>query len=119
MASKFGDNVVNVDYADNADAPPIEVHSPTSITINRIGFTYPITLAITGVDRHRLLMDLTSEIADRLHLNMDSLCISTKDCIVDCKVTIMVHGVKEMVSAIAHISQIPGIESVQQIFPSK
>ena len=119
MASKFGDNVVNVDYADKADAPPIEVHSPTSITINRIGFTYPITLAITGVDRHRLLMDLTSEIADRLHLNMDSLCISTKDCIVDCKVTIMVHGVKEMVSAIAHISQIPGIESVQQIFPSK
>lgn len=115
MASKFGDNVVNVDYADNADAPPIEVHSPTSITINRIGFTYPITLAITGVDRHRLLMDLTSEIADRLHLNMDSLCISTKDCIVDCKVTIMVHGVKEMVSAIAHISQIPGIESVRQI----
>ena len=115
MASKFGDNVVNVDYADKADAPPIEVHSPTSITINRIGFTYPITLAITGVDRHRLLMDLTSEIADRLHLNMDSLCISTKDCIVDCKVTIMVHGVEEMVSAIAHISQIPGIESVRQI----
>lgn len=115
MASKFGDNVVSVNYADNADAPPIEVHSPTSITINRIGFTYPITLAITGVDRHRLLMDLTSEIADRLHLNMDSLCISTKDCIVDCKVTIMVHDVKEMVSAIAHINQIPGIESVRQI----
>ena len=115
MASKFGDNVVSVNYADNAGAPPIEVHSPTSITINRIGFTYPITLAITGVDRHRLLMDLTSEIADRLHLNMDSLCISTKDCIVDCKVTIMVHDVKEMVSAIAHISQIPGIESVRQI----
>lgn len=115
MASKFGDNVVSVNYADNAGAPPIEVHSPTSITINRIGFTYPITLAITGVDRHRLLMDLTSEIADRLHLNMDSLCISTKDCIVDCKVTIMVHDVKEMVSAIAHINQIPGIESVRQI----
>ena len=115
MASKFGDNVVSVNYADNAGAPPIEVHSPTSITINRIGFTYPITLAIIGVDRHRLLMDLTSEIADRLHLNMDSLCISTKDCIVDCKVTIMVHDVKEMVSAIAHINQIPGIESVRQI----
>lgn len=115
MASKFGDNVVSVNYADNAGAPPIEVHSPTSITINRIGFTYPITLAITGVDRHRLLMDLTSEIADRLHLNMDSLCISTKDCIVDCKVTIMIHDVKEMVSAIAHINQIPGIESVRQI----
>jgi GTP pyrophosphokinase len=115
MASKYGDNVVSVNYADNADAPPITTHSPTSVTINRIGFAYPITLAITGVDRHRLLMDLTSEIADKLHLNMDSLSISTKDCIVNCTVTIMIHSIKEMLSAIAHISQIPGIESVHQI----
>ena len=91
----------------------------TSITINRIGFTYPITLEITGVDRHSLLMDLTSEIANRLHLNMDSLCISTVDCIVNCKVVIMVHSVKEMVSAIAHISKIPGIESVRQVMYEK
>lgn len=27
----------------------------------------------------------------------------------------MIHDVKEMVSAIAHINQIPGIESVRQI----
>ena len=115
MASKFGDNVVSINYAESANEPPIVVHSHTSVTINRIGFAYPITLAITGVDRHRLLMDLTSEIADRLHLNMDSLSISTKDCIVNCTVTIMVHSIKEMISAIAHISKIPGIESVHQI----
>ena len=115
LASKFGDNVVSVNYAEDESAPPITVHSPSSITINRIGFSYPITLAITGVDRYRLLMDLTSEIADRLHLNMDSLCINTVDCIVNCKITIMVHSVKEMVSAIAHISKIPGIESVREV----
>lgn len=115
MASKYGDNVVSVNYAENASAPPVMVHTPTSITINRIGFSYPITLSISGVDRPRLLMDLTSEIADKLHLNMDSLCISTKDCIVSCKVTIMIHSVIEMVSAIEQISKIPGIESVKQV----
>lgn len=117
MASKHGDNVVSVDYATEDSAPPIVINSPTSITINRIGFTYPITLHITGVDRYRLLMDLTSEIADRLHLNMDSLCINTKDCIVNCEVIIMVHSVDEMTSAIKHISKIPGVESVRQILP--
>lgn len=115
MASKYGDNVVSVNYADDASAPPVTVHTPSSITINRIGFSYPITLSITGIDRPRLLMDLTSEIADKLHLNMDSLCISTKDCIVTCKVIIMIHSVTEMVSAIAQISKIPGIESVRQV----
>ncbi|MBO5964351.1 MAG: HD domain-containing protein [Bacteroidaceae bacterium] len=59
LASKFGDEVVSVNYAEDASAPPVVVHSPTSSTINRVGFTYPITLAITGVDRHRMLMDLT------------------------------------------------------------
>ena len=117
LASKYGDNVVSVDYATDAETSPIVVNSPTSITINRVGFTYPITLHITGVDRHRMLMDLTSEIADRLHLNMDSLCISTKDCIFNCEVIIMVHSVDEMISAIKHISKIPGVESVRQILP--
>jgi GTP pyrophosphokinase len=115
LASKYGDDVVSVNYAEDPLAPPIVENTHTSITINRIGFSYPIMLEITGVDRHSLLMDLTSEIANRLHLNMDSLCISTVDCIVNCKVVIMVHDVKEMVSAITHIRQIPGIESVRQV----
>ena len=115
LSSKYGDDVVSVNYADDPSAPPIVENTHTSITINRIGFSYPITLEITGVDRHSLLMDLTSEIANRLHLNMNSLCISTVDCIVNCRVVIMVHSVSEMVSAIAHISKIPGIESVRQV----
>ena len=115
LSSKYGDDVVSVNYADDPSSPPIVENTHTSITINRIGFSYPITLEITGVDRHSLLMDLTSEIANRLHLNMDSLCISTVDCIVNCRVVIMVHSVSEMVSAIAHISKIPGIESVRQV----
>lgn len=115
LASKFGDEVVSVNYAEDASAPPVVVHSPTSITINRVGFTYPITLAITGVDRHRMLMDLTSEIADKLNLNMDSLSISTKDCIVECRVTIMIHSIGEMLSAMEQIRLIPGIESVRQV----
>ncbi len=112
LASKYGDNVVSIGYAKDIAEPPIVVHSPTSITINRVGFTYPITLGIKGVDRPRMLMDLTSEIADRLHLNMDSLSISTKDCIFDCTVTIMVHNVQEKTSVIAQLRKLPGVEAV-------
>ncbi len=118
MASKFGDNVVSVNYATDSSAPPIVVHSSTSITINRIGFTYPVTLSIKAVDRPRLLMDLTSEIADGLKLNMDSLSISSADCIANCTVIIMVHNVQEKNSAIARIRELPGVESVIQIAPS-
>ncbi len=117
MASKFGDNVVSVNYATDSSAPPVEVHSSTSITINRIGFTYPVTLSIKAVDRPRLLMDLTSEIADGLKLNMDSLSISSADCIANCTVIIMVHNVQEKNSAIARIRELPGVESVIQTTP--
>lgn len=112
MASKFGDNVVSVDYATDAAAPPVVANSPSSITINRIGFSYPVSLSIKSVDRPRLLMDLTSKIADELKLSMVSLCINTQDCIVDCSVTIMVHSVQEKNSAIAAIRGLQGIEAV-------
>ncbi len=118
MVSKFGDNVVSVNYAKDPSEPPIVVHSPTSITINRLGFSYPVTLHIQAVDRPRLLMDLTQEIADKLMLNMDSLSISSADCIAECTVTIMVHNVQEKNGAIARIRQIPGVESVRQTAPS-
>ncbi len=112
MASKFGDNVVSVDYATDASAPPVVVHTPTSITINRIGFSYPVVLHIRAVDRPRLLMDLASGIADGLKLDMDSLCINTRDCIVDCTVTIMVHSVQQRDSAMDRIRELDGVESV-------
>lgn len=112
MASKFGDNVVSVDYATDPAAPPVTVHSPAYITINRTGFSYPVTLFIKAVDRPHLLMDLTSEIADGLKLNMVSLCINTQDCIVNCTTTIMMHSVQEKKSAIARIRELPGVEAV-------
>lgn len=115
MASKYGDNVVSINYATEASAPPIMEHTPTSITINRIGFIYPVTLSIIGVDRHRLLMDIVSEIADKMKLNIDSLNTITEDCIVKCTLTIMVHNVSEMYDAIEHISNITGIEAVRQV----
>jgi len=112
MASKFGDNVVSVDYATAPAAPPVTVHSPAYITINRTGFSYPVTLSIKAVDRPHLLMDLTSEIADGLKLNMVSLCINTQDCIVNCTTTIMMHSVQEKKSAIARIRELGGVEAV-------
>lgn len=115
MASKYGDNVVSVNYATETSAPPVENNSPTSITINRIGFVYPAKLHIIGVDRHRLLMDIISEIADRMKLNIDSLNTVTEDCIVNCTLIVMVHNVSELHDVIENISKISGIEAVRQV----
>ena len=114
LASKYGDNVISVNYATDASAPPLVENTPTSITINRIGFTYPVTLSITGVDRPGLLIALCRELTDALHLNIDCLNTVTEDCIVRCSVTVMVHTVSEMIDALTHIAAIPGIESVRQ-----
>ena len=114
MASKHGDDVVSVNYADDPDAESIAINSPTSVTINRNGYSYPVTLEIRGVDRYHLLMDLVTEIADNLRLSIDSLNTHTRDNIATCRVTFMVHSVQEMVMAIEKISHIDGIDSVYQ-----
>ena len=114
MASKHGDDVVSVNYADDPDAESIAINSPTSVTINRNGYAYPVTLEIRGVDRYHLLMDLVTEIADNLRLSIDSLNTHTRDNIATCRVTFMVHSVQEMVMAIEKISHIDGIDSVYQ-----
>ncbi len=114
MASKHGDDVVSVNYADDPDAESITINSPTSVTINRNGYAYPVTLEIRGVDRYHLLMDLVTEIADNLRLSIDSLNTHTRDNIATCRVTFMVHSVQEMVMAIEKISHIDGIDSVYQ-----
>ena len=114
MASKHGDDVVSITYSDDPKANSLVVNSPTSVTINRNGYAYPVTLEIRGVDRYHLLMDLVTEIADNLHLSIDSLNTYSRDGIAECRVTFMVHSVQEMVSAIQRLNQIDGVDSVYQ-----
>ena len=114
MASKHGDDVVSVNYSDDPSAESLVINSPTSVTINRNGYAYPVTLEIRGIDRYHLLMDLVTEIADNLHLSIDSLNTFTRDGIAECRVTFMVHSVQEMVTAIQRLNRIEGVDSVWQ-----
>lgn len=115
MASKFGDNVISVNYAEDQNAPSITQDTPTSITINRTGFAYPVTLKIRGIDRYHLLTDLVTTISDQLKLEIDKLNTTTTDNIVECQVTFFVYSVQEMVKAIDYICHIDGVDSVNQI----
>ena len=114
MASKYGDNVISVNYADDQNAPSVVENTKTSITINRNGYAYPVTLHITAVDRYHLLTDLVTTISDQLHLSIDNLHTTTRDCLVDCSVTFLVHSVQEMLSAINRIGLVDGVDSVKQ-----
>lgn len=109
LASKYGDNVVNVDFT--AFGNVIEEEEGK---ICKQGTSYPVTFQIKAVDRYHLLSDLVAEISDSLGLVIDSLHTTTTDCIVDCEVTFMVHSVQELVYAIGRISQLDGVDSVHQ-----
>lgn len=114
MASKHGDDVISITYSDDPKSDSLVINSPTSVTINRTGYAYPVTLEIRGVDRYHLLMDLVTEIADNLHLSIDSLNTFSRDGLAECRVTFMVHSVQEMVAAIQRLNQIEGVDSVYQ-----
>lgn len=95
-ATKLGDNIV--------DAP---FHEDPSMQ-------YPVTLSIKAIDRYHLLIDLIDHIANHLHLSIDSLTTTTRDEIVDCRITFFVHSVRELVMAISHLYNIPGVDEVRE-----
>lgn len=97
LASKFGDNVINAPFAEDPNKQ------------------YPITIAITGIDRYRFLIDVVTKITTDLHLCIDSLETSTHDEIVNLSVTFFVHSVREFVTALQSIAAIPGIDEVRQV----
>ena len=95
QASQLGDNVVNVDFQETPDVQ------------------YPVTVAFRGIDRYHLLMDIIEKISNGLGLSIDSMTTTTKDDIVDCSITFLVHSVKELVFALQSLYEIEGIEEVK------
>ena len=96
-ASAHGDDIVAVDFPEEESV------------------VYPITVAVKGIDRYHLLIDLIDGITNTLHLSIDSLTTVTKDEIVDCKITFFVHSVRELVMSMNHLYSIEGIDEVRQI----
>lgn len=96
LASRMGDGILSEDFKED-------------------GTLYPVTIAVTAVDRYHLFIDLVDSITNQLHLTMDSFNTSTVDSIVTCIITFSVHSFNELQSVMHHISGISGVDSVKRI----
>lgn len=96
LASKQGDNIVNVDFHEEPEKQ------------------YPVTICIKGIDRYHFLIDVVNKITNDLRLSIDSLHTVTHDEIIDLTVTFFVHSVRELVSGMQSLYSIPGVDEVRQ-----
>ena len=97
LATKHGDSVVNVDYAANESK------------------VFSVSVVIRAIDRYHLLIDLIDNITNTLKLSIDSLTTATKDEIVECQITFLVHSVQELNLAIKHLYSIEGVDEVRHL----
>ena len=97
LASRQGDSIVSVDYAEKPD------------------MLYPVSIHILAIDRFHLLFDIINCITNELQLSMDSISTSTTDCIVNCTINFKVHSFVELQTIINHMSAIDGVEEVKRI----
>lgn len=96
LASKQGDNIVNVPFEDEESR------------------VYPVSISIKAVNRYHFLIDVVNKISNELHLSIDSLNTVTNDEIVDMTVVFYVHSVNELLSAMQSIYTIEGIDEVRE-----
>lgn len=96
LASKLGDNIVNVTFEEDQSKE------------------YPVGISIKAIDRYHFLIDVVNKITNDLHLSIDYLTTITRDEIVSLDIVFFVHSVRELVSAMANIYTIPGIEEVRE-----
>lgn len=95
LASKLGDNIVNMGFEESPDK------------------SYPVSISIKGIDRYHFLIDVVNKITNDLGLSIDSLTTATRDEIVDLHVVFFVHSVRELVTAMQSIYTVPGIDEVK------
>lgn len=94
LASKQGDNIVSVDFAED-------------------NTLYPVEIEIRCVDRHHMVIDLVDCISNELNLSIGSINTETKDAIVNIRMTFSVHSFNELQSIMRHISSIPDVDEVK------
>ena len=96
LASQRGDDIVAVNFDEDKD------------------FLYPVRIDIVAVDRYHLLVDLIDCITNKLQLSLTDINSTTNDEIVNCTLVFRVHSSNELQAVINNISQIEGVEEVQQ-----
>ena len=96
LASQRGDDIVAVTFDEDKE------------------FLYPVRVDIVAVDRYHLLVDLVDCITNRLQLSLTNISSKSDDEIVYCTLEFCVHSSGELQEVLSHISQIEGVDEVQQ-----
>lgn len=96
LASQRGDDIVAVAFDEDKE------------------FLYPVRVDIIAVDRYHLLVDLVDSITNKLQLSLTNISSKTNDEIVCCTLEFSVHSAGELQEVLSHISQIDGVDEVQQ-----
>ena len=96
LASQRGDDIVAVNFEEDKE------------------FLYPVRVDIVAIDRYHLLVDLVDCITNRLQLSLTNIISKTEDEIVYCTLEFRVHSSVELQEVLDHISQIDGVDEVQQ-----
>ena len=94
LASKQGDNIESVDFIED-------------------NTLYPVEIEIKCVDRRHMVIDIVECISNELNLSIGSINTSTKDAIVNIRMTFSVHSFSELQSIMKHISSIPDVDEVR------
>jgi GTP diphosphokinase / guanosine-3',5'-bis(diphosphate) 3'-diphosphatase len=96
LASKQGDSIISVNFAENMNV------------------LYPVSISVKAIDRYHLLSDLVDAITEKLKLSIDGLTTITVDEIVDCTINFAVHSVQELNKIITYINQIESVDEVRR-----
>lgn len=96
LASQRGDDIVAVNFEEDKE------------------FLYPVRVDIVAVDRYHLLVDLVDCITNKLQLSLTNISSRTDDEIVYCTLVFRVHSSGELQEVLRHVSQIEGVDEVQQ-----
>ncbi len=78
-------------------------------------YKYPVPISVKGVNRDRFLLDLVDEISNRQNLSIESISITSKDEIVDCKITLLVHSAMELNKVMNDIGKMKNIHEVKRL----
>ncbi len=96
LASQRGDDIVAVNFEEDKE------------------FLYPVRVDIVAVDRYHLLVDLVDCITNKLQLSLTNITSRSDDEIVYCTLVFRVHSSSELQTVLRHVSQIEGVDEVQQ-----
>lgn len=96
LASQRGDDIVAVNFEEDKE------------------FLYPVRVDVVAVDRYHLLVDLIDCITNKLQLSLTFISSKTVDEIVTSTLEFRVHSSGELQEVLNSISQIDGVDEVQQ-----